>query len=330
MINRGFSALEMIISIFISAMLMTASLTIYQQISKGAQTIQKITSLDTQSIIVKDRLSIDLQGLCPLWFTTQLYEKLKAEPKDKDPVTTPTAQTGSKKSNNFLFAQTVNGQFDILTFISTNALQVYGDRQLRTVRVVYTLQPDKNNQNLFKLMRKEEDTISGDFDLEKLKSGKFEKIAEKITQCSIEYGFVKPEPKGSTNTKAPEFTFVSQWGGHQEQQKDDEKTPSLPDVIKLSFKARYLPEQEEKSYEILCTIPTCHATELQSFAQKRKNEAKASPAAKANQPAPTSPEPPQANPAAKQMPDDKASTILMTMHNNHGQPMPTTPFGVMT
>lgn len=283
MIHRqsGFSILEMIISIMISAMLMTASLTIYKQISKSAFMVQKVTSLDTQIMILHNRLSTDLQGLYPLWFTTEHYEQLaKAKKSDKNPEIPTSANFGSKKRNNFLYAQSQNNQFEILTFITSNALQVFGDKQIRTVRIVYVLQPDPSHPNTFKLMRKEEDAISGDFDLEKLKNGKLNQIAHKITKCTIEYGYIKPTKQSEQQEpldKAPQFTFVSQWGQQQDKQKEDEKMPLLPDIIKLTMKIQYQPDQEEKSYELLCPIPACHATAIKSFAQKRQEEEKPSP-----------------------------------------------------
>lgn len=283
MIHRqsGFTILEMIISIMISAMLMTASLTIYKQISKSAFMVQKITNQDTQMMVLYNRLTSDLQGLSPLWFTTEHYEQLakakKTDSAQKIPDIPSSSNFGSQKRNNFLYAQSQNNQFEVLTFITTNALQVFGDKQIRTVRIAYVLQPDPSHPNTFKLMRKEENTISGDFDLEKLKNGKLSQIAHKITKCSIEYGFIKPTKKSEqkeTVDKAPQFTFVSQWGQQQDKQKEEEKMPLLPDIIKLTMKIQYQPDQEEKSYELLCPIPTCHATAIKSFAQKRQETEK--------------------------------------------------------
>lgn len=273
----GFSALEMIIGILISAILMTASLTIYNQISKGALTVARITQTDTQVMIVHNRLVTDLQGLIPLWFTKEHYEQLKKTEQGKDAkeISPSSNNASSQKQNNFLYAQSNNDQFDILTFVSTNALQVYGDQPIRTVRIVYTLQPDGQT---FKLMRKEENTIAGDFNLEKLKSGKFDQLAHKITKCTIEYGFIETEKKKAgtekDNEKPFEFKFVSKWGGATESNTEENKTPTLPDILKLKLSIQSNPNQDPKTYELYCTIPTSHAPTLKSFAQQRQEEKK--------------------------------------------------------
>ncbi|OGB86311.1 hypothetical protein A3J41_01825 [candidate division TM6 bacterium RIFCSPHIGHO2_12_FULL_38_8] len=280
-LQSGFSVIEMLISMAISAMLMTASLSIYNQISKGAFTIQRITQTDTQIMILHNRLAADLQGLCPLWFTTEMYEKLKKSEKGdskQSSMPEPSGGSSSKKRNNFLYAQSNGKQFDFLTFVSTNALQVFGDKQLRTVRVIYMLQPEGQNLKTFKLMRKEDDTISGDLDLDKLKTGIFYQIAHKITECSIEYGFIEIKGKkadtAQSSDKPFEFKFVSQWGGVTQSEKEEDKTPTLPDILKLTLKIQHTPNQEPKSYELFCTIPTCHAPSIKSFAQLRQEESK--------------------------------------------------------
>lgn len=279
--RSGFSVIEMMLSLMISAMLMTAALTVYNQISKGAFTVQRVTQIDTQVMILHNRLAADLQGLCPLWFTKEHYEKLKKEKEqkeDKESFASANIGSSSKKRNNFLYAQSNDKQFDLLTFVTTNALQVYGDKQLRTVRVIYALQPENNDAKTFKLMRKEDENISGDFDLEKLKSGMFNQIAHKITECSIEYGFIESKGKKADVTKNSdkpfEFKFVSKWGGATESEKEDEKIPTLPDILKLTIKMQQSANVDPKTYELFCTIPTCHASAIKSFAQKRQAEEK--------------------------------------------------------
>lgn len=275
--KAGFSVLEVMISIMISALLMTTALTVYNQISKGAITIQRITQTDTQIMILHNRLVTDLQGLMPLWFTKQHYQELSKKDSSKDAVMPSHHTTSDLKQNNFLFAQSNNDQFDILTFVTTNALQVYGDQSIRTVRVVYHLQPDGDT---FKLMRKEESTISGEFSLDKLKSGPFNQIAHKITKCIIEYGFIETDKKKAgevkDNKKPFEFKFVSKWGGATESNTQEDKTPTLPDILKLTISIQINPNQETKTYELFCTIPTSHASAIKSFAQQRQEVKKQS------------------------------------------------------
>ena len=267
--KSGFTLLEVIIGIMISATLMTVSLTIYQSISKSGQKIDKIIKLDTQIMILHQRLSTDITGLMPLWFNKEQYEELKNKKDDFVKKHTP---IGPEKRNNFLYAQSSNKSFDILTFVTTNALTSFGDKQIRCVRVVYILEADKAYPATFKLMRKEDDTVSADFNIEKLKTGKFIEIARHITSCSIEYGFIKSTKEPKTEQPNKDFTFVSEWGQDQIEDKKNDDLPSLPDIIKISLKVQYHEKDEEISYELFCPIPTSHAKMIKSFAKQRKEK----------------------------------------------------------
>lgn len=308
--TRGFSALEMIVSLMISAMLLSNVLLIYNQISKASIAAQRVISLDEQITILHDRLSTDLQGLVPLWFNKKLYDQLKKENEQKSDLAKqveqePTTQE-SGKDNNFLYAQSNNNQFEFLTFVTNNALQVYSDNQLRTVRVIYFTQ---NNPeiNTFKLMRKEDPTISSEINLEKLKKGQAFVIADFLTHCSIEYGFFK---KSKDKDQPAQLQFVSEWGKEQTKKnddKDEEKTPSLPEIIKLTLKAQFKPEQEVKTYELYCTMGTNASTPLKSFAQIRKEQekAKTTEAKQAKDKNAKTAEPSQAKEATAENPDPK-------------------------
>ena len=164
----GFSVIELTISIMISAFLMTAALTIYHQISKGMTKMQYLTTQDTAIMIIKHRLTIDLQGLSPLWFADDQYEELKAKakatpdtsaPKTAAPTTPQKEIDPNHPNNGYLFAQSKDGQFQFLTFVTTNALPGYPCNPYRCVRVVYALSKDPHHKNLFILQRKQEQTI---------------------------------------------------------------------------------------------------------------------------------------------------------------------------
>lgn len=275
--KAGFSIIEMTISIMISAILMTAALTIYNQISKGAVTVNRITQIDTMVMVLHNRLSTDLQGLTPLWFTAKQKEKSE-DTSEQDNVlnknTLLPKQPTNKKENNFLYAQSTNDQFNLLTFVTTNPLHFYADQQIRTARVSYVLKPDPAHPNHFLLMRKQEDKISSDFNIENLTSGSFDQIAHKITSCKIEYGFIEqsPEQRAKEPDKAIAFKFVSQWGMNNEEIEEKNKyKPILPDVLKLTIQIEYTPEQPSRIYELVCSIPTSQAKEIKPMTQKKQD-----------------------------------------------------------
>ncbi|MFA5998473.1 MAG: prepilin-type N-terminal cleavage/methylation domain-containing protein [Candidatus Babeliales bacterium] len=282
--QRGFTLFEFAISMMISTMLMTAVFTIYNQINKGAATVQRITTSDTKIMILRDRLSTDFEGISPLWFTSEIYEKLKAT----DETATKAINSDSKiKRNNFLYAQSNDKNLSFLTFVTTNALQMYGDSTACFVRVVYTLIPDPKNETVFKLMRKEDKKPSADFDIEKMKEGTFYELASNITKLSIEFGYIDQTQKDDNNKKLS-FIWAKEWDNKKKKsarddkqdskqkeaksddaKKKDDDTPDLPEAIKLKISFVHDIEKPEIDYEIFFAVPINQEQSLQSFAEKR-------------------------------------------------------------
>ncbi|MCX5924298.1 MAG: prepilin-type N-terminal cleavage/methylation domain-containing protein [Candidatus Dependentiae bacterium] len=287
MINnqRGFTLFEFAISMMISTMLMSAAFTIYNQVNKAAATVQKVTTNDTKIMILRDRLSADFEGISPLWFTEEMYEKLKSP----EQATAKAANSDSKiKRNNFLYAQSSDKNLSFLTFVTTNPLQMYGENTARFVRVVYTLIPDTQNKDVFKLMRKEDKKPSADFDIEKMKEGTFYELASNITKLSIEFGYIDQTKKEDSGKKLS-FTWAKEWDkkkkksapdgkqdskqkeakGDDTKKKDDDETPDLPEAIKLKVSFFHDMEKPAIDYEIFFMIPINQEQGLKSFAEKR-------------------------------------------------------------
>lgn len=285
----GFSVIELTISIMISAFLMTAALTIYHQISKGLTKMQFLTTQDTTVAIVKHRLSIDLQGLSPLWFSDDQYEELKTTAKESQSNSTPkTTPATTKKSpeadpnnpsNGYLFAQSNNNQFQLLTFVTTNALPGYPCTPYRCVRVVYVLKQDPHHNNFFLLQRKEEHAISTKLNLEKLTQGHFYTIAKNITNCTIEYGFIDipPDKRNQQSNQAWKMKWVHSWGQPTDEKKEEDYIPTLPDLIKLKITLQENTERPSQEHEICCLLPISNQVTFQSFAQQRIKSPKSIP-----------------------------------------------------
>lgn len=276
----GFSLFEFVVSMMISSILLTASLTIYHQISKGALRVQRITTNDTKIMIATNRLSTDLSGISPLWFTTEHYEKIKnlkkSSPtmpiKDQTPSSDPLPATKQKiEKNNFLFSQNADQNFNILTFVTSNAMQMYGNNDQHFVRVVYKLIPTQNNEKLFKLMRKQTSNPTSSFNVEELKSGSFYELASNITKINIEYGFID-QPKAERE-KQPEKKLIlgwaNSWGASDDMKQTSDYRPILPEIVKLKISFLQDNDRPEISYEAFIPICVSQDASLQSFAEKR-------------------------------------------------------------
>ncbi|QQR49734.1 hypothetical protein IPF37_02725 [bacterium] len=118
--------------------------------------------------------------------------------------------------------------FKNLTFLTTSALQVYGEHKVRFVRVMYELTKDKENSkdghDRYILVRKETQDLENfkmrvsDFDYEKQQKQpiKTHVVADNIKHMSVNYvTFKKPkQPTGSASKKQKEDEDVrlNTWG----------------------------------------------------------------------------------------------------------------------
>jgi prepilin-type N-terminal cleavage/methylation domain-containing protein len=286
-LQKGFSILELIISIMISTILMTAALTIFQQVSSGSRKIQNVTSKDLSLMILEKRLSDDLLGLSPVWFTKENITK-KPEAQNESAKTAKSSDTKKQsleqkepniEKNNFFYAQTQNNQLDFMTFISTNTLQSFATPRLYIARIVYLLQPDPNKSGFFMLQRKEEAQISNEINIEKIRQGTFYTIVKNIKNCSLEYGFIdlSPEKRAKSPDKEWKMKWVQQWGKEQENEKtensdSEQYTPKLPDTVRIKITLQEFENGPTSEHQIYCIVPPSKEASIASITQKRKQQ----------------------------------------------------------
>ncbi|MBI2344801.1 prepilin-type N-terminal cleavage/methylation domain-containing protein [Candidatus Dependentiae bacterium] len=256
-LKPGFSIIELVIGLMISSIFLTAALTMYNQISKSCNKIQSITSQDLSIMILQRRMTQDLLGLSPVWFTqADITKKQNKNSEQKNP---------DIKENNYFYAQTKDGQLDFMTFVTTNTLQAYPTAEHRIARIVYILKEDSKKENFFILQRKEEGHISNEFNPTKIKDGAFYTVTENIKKCKIEYGSIE------TSEKEWNFKWVEQWTEQQEKEKKDEKEKEskLPNIIRITILLQESAFKPETQHVFYCMIPQTKNVSLKSIAKKR-------------------------------------------------------------
>lgn len=268
-LKQGFTVIEFVISIMISAIMLTATLTMYNQISKSSRKIQNITSQDLAVTILQKRISDDLRGLCPLWFT-------KEHTKDTTQEKIDTQQSSGTKNNNYFYAETKNEQLDFMTFVSTNTLLAYPAPENHIARIIYILKKDATKEDLFILQRKEDAQVSNEFNIEKIKEGKFYTIIKNIKKCTLEYGFIEhaDEKKEANNSQEFKIKWVKQWSEKEETEKKDKKKkmPDLPEAIKLTLTLQEFSDKPETLYTFYSVLPQSKDVSINSLAKKRINK----------------------------------------------------------
>lgn len=283
----GFLLLEMIVSIMIASFLLTAVLTIYNQISKNAVRINRTITLDTQLLTIQHRLSLDLQGICPLWFTAQDYEKIKNaknKPKntttakgDNQPKQEEETETISTNSNNifskFLYSQNNNNNFEFATFITTNPLQTYPANQRRVVGVVYQLVKDVAQPDLFELQRKEFTDFSHEFDKQTLLKDNFYTLVNNIVSCKFEYGYLSASPDQQKQAAHQEWNiaWVDYWSTAKSMKKGTNYVPDLPNIVRVTLQLKDVSNDQTSTHAICCQLLQNQESKFESFAMKRFN-----------------------------------------------------------
>lgn len=279
----GFSVIELMISITISAFLMTTALTIYQQISKGMIKMQHLTNQDIGIMILKNRLNSDMQGLCPLWFSAKQYTQAEekkannAKSAKQTPAPAPIEiQDPNNPDNGYLFAQSKNNQLQVLTFVTTNALPNYPDNTHRCVRVTYVLKQDPHRAQLFLLQRKEEAEISTKINVEKSLQGSFHTILKNITSCKISYGFIEKKSSEKTDfaNKKIQLKWVDNWPDTTTKENKQDKSLNLPNALKLIIGIQENSEIPPTQHELYFPIIISNDVEIKSFAEQRQQQAK--------------------------------------------------------
>lgn len=281
--QSGFSVIELVVSMMLASILMTASLTIYNQITKSMSKMQTMITTDTSIMIFKHRLSAELQGLCPLWYSQrqqkELEKKTDAKKKsqnaeDAEPETPKTAL-----DHPYLFAK-IDENSLVLTFVTTNSLSNYPYSLYRCARVVYKLTQDPKNAQLFQLQRKEESPYTPNINLEQLAQGTFYPIVNHVKQCSIEYGIIERQKKSDPHPGAlgTKITWAKEWQtpDPKKQEKkdsntddDDAQQPNAPDMIKIMISTQESPEAPIKEHELQFYLIVSSQFTMPTFSEEK-------------------------------------------------------------
>jgi prepilin-type N-terminal cleavage/methylation domain-containing protein len=288
-LQRGFSALELIMAMAVSAIIMTCLLEIYNQVSRNMLRVERFVFEDTQILTLRNRFGKDLSGLSAIWFTQADIES-KQSAVDGQKAPTPTEK---KKTSTYFYSVNKNKNLDTLTFVTTNALQSYGSVQDRFVRILYKVEQDPVHAEMFRLMRKEIPMPTENIDEETLKPGKFYELVSGIKSLEMTYQLIdkvelqkqssakvpadgaKPEQAGE---KKPIIRSVKQWtsdakkssekiaeksnkvsgdaSSDEEEKQEDLGGAAVPKFVEMKIVFGATGKQLEKEYKLEFYIPS--------------------------------------------------------------------------
>lgn len=288
--KSGFSSLELIMAMTISAIIMTSLLQIYNQVIRNTMRIERFVFEDTQVLTIKNRLDHDLAGLSAIWFTQEQVENQQAKVLKIDQKNSSQKQVRkeAKKSSTCFYSANKENNLATLTFVTNNPLQSYGSALDRFVRVVYRVENDPQREGMLRLMRKEIKMPTEIIEDEILQKGTFYELAFGIKSLEMTYQFIdktelqkQAQAKKSSADEAtkaaqqlkPVIRSVKEWGltnKPQQQGKlaqvakapdessdaDDLGGAVAPSFVAMNIVFAATDQQVEKTYKLEFYIPS--------------------------------------------------------------------------
>jgi hypothetical protein len=223
-----------------------------------------------------------------IWFTQAELEKQRAAKDTKDVAGSAESQQSEKKSSSYFYSINKQTNLEMMTFVTTSALQSYGTTQDRLVRVVYKLEQDPAHEGNFRLMRKEIFNVTESIDEQALKAGKFYELAANIGSLQTTFYYIdqqelqkqqKAQAEKDDNAARQQANIetkqligsVKEWkkekkpekdknksiGSEQEQTKEDDLGGALaPKIIELKISFGRVGDLAAREYKLSFYIPS--------------------------------------------------------------------------
>lgn len=232
--NKGFSLLEIIITLLLTAIILTAVMQVAFRATQQDAFAKKHVSKDVKLIVMHTQFLQDISGLCSL-----VYEHAEKSEEKSEKSAKPAEKQDNKQSDDikkYFYSVQKDNHLDVLTFVTTHSLTFYGQDPKPLIRVTYTLAPGKDENSGFSLLRKETTTLAFE---EAEKSGKYAVLLDGIKKFETTYFYVKPKKEEKTGSEKggkksekeelPELAAQKDWGMQQPDEKEpiEQKIPSF-------------------------------------------------------------------------------------------------------
>lgn len=208
----GFTLIELLVATFIASIMGALLFSALYQVNKAVPRVDSVTDIYEKAALLNAQFERDLSGVtAPAEFYYRQPEPEKKKNKQNEPAQSDTQKKASaaddkaqekkpkKPLEKIFFGTTKGGNFDQLSFITTNPLQGYwdsksGSAKPRIARVQYILKEEKETPKSYSLIRKESPNLEFDALQKTGKEGAHEyTIAQGIKNLSAEYTYYVPE-----------------------------------------------------------------------------------------------------------------------------------------
>ncbi len=255
-LHKGFSLLEIIVALLLSAIILTTVMQITFRITKQDASAKKHISKDVKLMMMHMQLLQDISGLCALVYeeAEKGDEKDGAGPTEKKSDEKPIEKSEKKDDKQpedirkYFYSVNKDNHLDFFTFVTTHSLTFYGQKAEPLVRVSYKMLEGKEGAG-FSLVRKE--SISLKFEKDE-KPGKSAVLLDGIKRFEVTYFYVKPKKeekqpsekidkkiekpaKKSEKAELPDLGSEKEWGIKKDEDKNKDKESDEQKIPRYIF-----------------------------------------------------------------------------------------------
>lgn len=276
--KKGFAPLEIMLGLAIMSLVGGTLTQVLFQLTSSLKKVSFIADTALQELVVQNLWEKEFAGaLVPELIPIEQEEKKQEQKKIPEKELKKEEQKEQKKTvlpPKAFYYQNRAGNLELLTFITTNPLQVYDTSKPRLVRVIYRLLPDKKRENLFVLHRQETPEIMNEGVFENESTIKGFVVATGIQKISLEFlAYLqkqeldkqvqekkeeqKEQKKDNPEKEEKELIKRESWDANQnkqEERQDGKKMPLIPNFIKCTFVIGL----EQNSTQIESTFAPCY------------------------------------------------------------------------
>lgn len=207
--KNGFILIEILVSLAISAIILTALYNFLYQANSSVTRVQRVSSIDTRDLLMQNQMESDLSSAIVLF-----ERKVKSQDGQKAGTAQASgAGSGAKNKKEeyedvplkkCFYSKNNGDNLEVLTFVTGNPLKAFKKPKSQICRIIYKVIQDKQKSRVgagrqadpisFTLFRQESDLL-GFEEMEKSKPASYI-FVKNIKKIAIEYTVaVKPEEK---------------------------------------------------------------------------------------------------------------------------------------
>jgi len=219
--KKGFILLEVLIASAISTFILAMVTSAVYQTNNSFARMSKVSSIDIRALLVQYQMEKDLSGAFvpyerkekPLRHADKSAAQDERKPEKAEQLKGKKSTESQKKQyesvplKDAFLSKNKGNNLDVLTFVTSNPIPVYGSAKPLIARVVYTLVPDKvrgKEPPSFTLFRQEDKQLDfGTFKAKGQKGVRSYELIKKIKRMTVEYTVtvVKQAAKEKTTTR---------------------------------------------------------------------------------------------------------------------------------